>query len=491
MSSRLIFDVTTSIRWKKNLVGIVRVEAELASRAEKYWPGPVVYCYYDGATRDFYEVKRDAVRRRFDDDMMFDFPLPTGASAAGASHAAPSTPGSTGALRHSIVRKIQAWALLPPNAPTYRRWLRRLQLAALSFIARESELRAFHERQRRLDRNEPVDPQPKPDTGRPPNPHFGGAIAFAPDDVYATAGIDWEHKDINRLCELKQAVGFRYVSFCYDIIPLLFPEFCSPGYVQLIHGYFSVVVQESELIVCISKQSELDLQAYWKERRFDHVRSTWIHLGCDPRRKPKPAALPAPLEGKQFVLMVSTIEPRKNHRFAYEVWKYIVANELVPENYCLVFAGAVGGYVEGLIEEIRHCDILNGRLILLNDVNDDLLASLYQKCAFTIFPTFYEGFGLPLVESLYYNKVCIPSDRGSLREITPPFLTCLEPHDFHGWVAEIARLINEPPRLRELETRISQYTNLTTWEQSATQFYKAIAAIAAIAGPSRERSLHP
>jgi glycosyltransferase involved in cell wall biosynthesis len=466
MSGRLIFDITTAALWRSKHVGIVRAELELARRAGTAWNGPLAYSFYDQVTRQFYEFKPNVAREILNGERTADFSRPAPPAPQ------PVPPGSIG-RRRRIALTLARVAQQPTGRSIIRMLRRRLALAAMALIARERELRLAH---RLDDASGPLRSGACAADAPDPMPvFFVGPIAFGADDILVSAGLDWEHKDIRQISKLRQQFGFKYVPVCYDIVPMTMPEYCSPEYVEKLRAYFDILLADSDLIMCISDNVMQELLEHSRSRvaRTPHAAS--FHLGCDPHRQTKPRILPESLWQKNFILFVSTVEPRKNHRFAYEVWKHIVRERLVPEDYTLVFVGHVGGISSReLIAEIDRCSDLKERLLVLREVDDDLLAELYKNCKFTIFPSLYEGYGLPLVESLFYKKMCIASTGGSLPEIAPPFLGLLDPHDFQGWVNAIAELINNPSKLSEIETAIRSYDSLLSWNQSAQEFFRPI-----------------
>ena len=76
----------------------------------------------------------------------------------------------------------------------------------------------------------------------------------------------------------------------------------------------------------------------------------------------------------------------------------------------LVFAGRVGWMVADLMQQLRNAHYLDGKLVLFQDPTDGELTTLYQGAQFTLFPSFYEGWGLPVTESLAFGKPAIISN---------------------------------------------------------------------------------
>src|SRR5262249_15567171 len=114
-----------------------------------------------------------------------------------------------------------------------------------------------------------------------------------------------------------------------------------------------------------------------------------------------------------FLLFVSTIESRKNHQVLCRAYAQLVDWGVtgLPR---LVFAGGVGHGGRQVIDEIAADHRLRDRVTVLSGASDTELVALYERCLFTLFPSLYEGWGLPVSEALSAGKFCISSNQGSL-----------------------------------------------------------------------------
>src|SRR5262249_18409088 len=120
-----------------------------------------------------------------------------------------------------------------------------------------------------------------------------------------------------------------------------------------------------------------------------------------------------------FVLFVSTIEARKNHHLMFGIWQDMVSQGVdVPTLVCI---GHVRWKSEDCIVQLVESNYLNGKIMIIEDVWDRALHQLYHRCLFTVFPSHYEGWGLPVSEALAQGKICVCSDRTSLPEVAGEF----------------------------------------------------------------------
>jgi glycosyltransferase involved in cell wall biosynthesis len=129
-----------------------------------------------------------------------------------------------------------------------------------------------------------------------------------------------------------------------------------------------------------------------------------------------------------------------------------------------------------LLQQIKLNPILKDRLLVLHRVAQPLLNLLYRECLFTVYPSFEEGWGLPVAESLRHGKVCISSSRGALSEISP-LVILLDPIDVCLWRDAIQTHIANASLRADAEARIRRSFVPTTWEQSAQCFFDPILAL--------------
>jgi glycosyltransferase involved in cell wall biosynthesis len=175
----------------------------------------------------------------------------------------------------------------------------------------------------------------------------------------------------------------------------------------------------------------------------------------DPHRAQASAArefgLPAPEEGG-YVLFVSTIEPRKNLPTLLDAYRLVLDRGRISPAPALVIAGSKGWLYEKVyarIDELR----LAGRVRLPGEVQAGRLVRLYQGARVFVFPSLYEGFGLPALEALACGVPVISSTGGSLPEVVGPAGILLDPHDVEAWADAMERVLGdeaEQARLREM-----------------------------------------
>jgi glycosyltransferase involved in cell wall biosynthesis len=189
----------------------------------------------------------------------------------------------------------------------------------------------------------------------------------------------------------------------------------------------------------------------------------------------RPAGLPAP---GSYVLFVSTVEVRKNHALLFSVWRKL-EDEVragvrdaasVP---ILVFAGRVGWLVSDLLGQLENTHWLHGKVRLIPDPSDAELRALYRGCLFTAFPSWFEGWGLPVSESLAFGKPCLASCATALPEAGGDLCRYFDPGDVASAHQAIAALLDTPGALAAWEDRVRREFRPVPWSATAAAVLEA------------------
>jgi glycosyltransferase involved in cell wall biosynthesis len=134
----------------------------------------------------------------------------------------------------------------------------------------------------------------------------------------------------------------------------------------------------------------------------------------------------------------------------------------------LVFAGQGGGDTETVRIMSEDGLMWNRKLFLVESPTDGEVAWLYENCAFTIFPSLSEGWGLPITESLSYGKYCLAADNSSQPEAGQGLAFHAENMDGAAWLAEIRRLVTEPGYREAMNTRVAANYRSRSWDDVST-----------------------
>jgi glycosyltransferase involved in cell wall biosynthesis len=289
-------------------------------------------------------------------------------------------------------------------------------------------------------------------------------FAFRPDDVYISMGLDWANNDLDRLDEERRRLGFKTLLFCYDTIPIRFPHLVLGDFRPFFKDYFRRVARTADRVVAISQTSRRDFLEMLEEEGDPKPPVDVVILGTDLTGDEAQVHEPDPgLDGRPFVLYVSTIEARKNHQVLFHAWERLVEKH-GDEAPILLLVGWVGWGVDDLLGLMRTHPRLKHHIRIESHIKDGELTWLYRNCLFTVFPSLYEGWGLPVVESLALGKPCICSTAPAVVEASQGMATALDPLDLPAWVAAVERLWLDP-EARDLATRRLREFRAQTWRE--------------------------
>lgn len=464
-AGRILFDISTSMRWAGPPVGIVRVERKLALWAYSNVPD-VAFVFFDPDRQAYCEVTRD-VRQFLTGEAALDTLGLTNPALPGRRR----TDRIPAALKPALLwlaqtRRMALNRLERLRLDTPHPWLARLADRLQRWFM-SSKYRNFMVREN--------------DTRRPFVPYdiaVGARAVFSRNVTLVCAGSGWGHTNIEALGQLKSRTGFRMVLLCYDLIPLMFPHFYRDHDVELFRNYMHRALGIADRIVVNSRIVEADCRAYCAQHGITAGKIALAPLGFDVAPGGQSLAeLPAGLVAERFVLLVSTIEPRKGHRLLLNVWRRLIVDG-VPQakGFKLVIVGRVGWMVDDLLMCIRSDAKLAEHVVMIQDVDDEGLSALYRGAAFCVYPSVYEGYGLPVIEAFAHGKGVLASTGGALPELVHGLSPCLDPADQPAWYETMKLWIESPQARVPYERDIRARFRHPTWSEAAANFFASILA---------------
>ena len=190
-----------------------------------------------------------------------------------------------------------------------------------------------------------------------------------------------------------------------------------------------------------------------------------------------PGELPAGVP-ERFVLHVGTIEPRKNVATLLAAWPLLRAE--MPDAPPLVLCGKLGWQHESIEGPLARATA-EGSLLGLGYAPDEALRTLYDRAALVVCPSFYEGFGLPLVEAMAAGTPIVCSDIPVFREVAADAALFVPPDDADAWARAVAQVLSDPDRARDLEARGAARIRDFSWRRTAE---RTLAVWSDAAGPA-------
>jgi glycosyltransferase involved in cell wall biosynthesis len=297
-------------------------------------------------------------------------------------------------------------------------------------------------------------------------------------------GASWWMKDYMPLIrEAKAKYGIRYIPLIYDLIPIITPEYCDQNLVSAFSYWISSVFVHADLLAAISRCTRDDVI-----RAAEAVQP----LACDPivmtldaefgvRSAPGSPAEGLLLDGYGlragfYILVVGTLELRKNQLLIFQAWAKLVSQHGAAKIPTLVCAGKIGHGFDVSQNFIEAHPEVRDKLVVLSGLSDIELNALYAGCLFTIFSSTYEGWGLPITESLCHGKICLSADHSSLPEAGGPFVEFFESESVKSLIQHAEKLLFDTPYRAALERRIGAEFKPRSWQAVMEGLVDAISA---------------
>jgi len=283
-------------------------------------------------------------------------------------------------------------------------------------------------------------------------------------DIVVSLGAGWGFPDyMKHIAAARKRYGFRFAVLVYDLIPIENQSFVEQRHVAQFGNWLKQAIPVADVVLTISKHSRDALMQWAARIGWPLPNVAVIKLGSGVSERPipqKPAVIEVP---PRFVLFVSTIEIRKNHRLLVRVWRRLLERHGADAVPVLIFAGQIGWMVDDLLAELEASGYLGGKIMLMPHLSEAELQQAYRCCLFTVFPSFSEGWGLPVAESLVQGKFCVASNRTSIPEVGGDLIDYFDPADEDDALAKIERLVLDPAYLAAREARLKAEYRPQAW----------------------------
>lgn len=301
----------------------------------------------------------------------------------------------------------------------------------------------------------------------------GSDIEFTPGATLVSLGTSWWVTNyFLMLRQAKARYGIRYVPFIHDLVPIMVPEHCTKeltrDFINWITGAFFHA--DGCLVNSLSTAKDLGKVA----ELLGHTIPPPAVIRLDARFATDAGALfPATndelrrfFSGREpFVLFVGTIESRKNHLLAFNAWIELIRKRGEKGTPTLVCVGGQGWLTEAAMARLEASPLLQRKVKMLSRISDADLSRLYRHCLFTLYPSSYEGWGLPVTESLSNGKVALTTAISALPEAGGEFAEYFTHQSITDMIAKLERLIDDTSYRDAREAKIRDGYRARTWHE--------------------------
>jgi alpha-1,3-rhamnosyl/mannosyltransferase len=263
----------------------------------------------------------------------------------------------------------------------------------------------------------------------------------------------------------------------HDLSVLLHPQWHPVDRVIHYERHFLPALGRCDHVLAVS---EFSRQEVMRTLNLPAERVTRTYLGARPGLRPMPdtearAALARMGLPPQYLLFLGTIEPRKNLLFLLQTYCGLPAR--LRERWPLLMVGS-WGWNTADVREYMHAEARHRGVIHLGYVAEESLNVIYNGARALLYPSLYEGFGLPPVEMRACGGAVLASTAGALVETVGSRGHLLPATDRDAWRAAIMRVVEDDDWWRSLRADDDTTTGLFTWEECAAATLRAYRAVA-------------
>lgn len=320
-------------------------------------------------------------------------------------------------------------------------------------------------------------------------------VKFSKGAYLVNLGTSWWLREyFIKVRHAKKNYDIKYVPFVHDFIPIMVPEACVKNLTRDFLFWVNGVFEHADFFLCNSNYTKSDfykVAGYFEKKiedqpvviRLDgNFKSLTENLPDERIAGKKPddtQKIEAVLEKlgidkSRYVLFVSTIEPRKNHNLVFSAWLKMIRTKGLNNVPHLLCVGKDGWLNEAVYAQVLASDLLKQKVTFLSNLSDVELAYLYSNCLCTVYPSSYEGWGLPVTESLCYGKVPVVSNRTSLPEAGGGFAEYFDPEDLKDLTDKIERVLYDEEYRRERENHIREHFRPRSWQEIGDEIISAL-----------------
>jgi glycosyltransferase involved in cell wall biosynthesis len=302
--------------------------------------------------------------------------------------------------------------------------------------------------------------------------------------VLLPAGVWYEHIDVFHGLDQSGIPLFvkmgKYIVTIHDVIPLILPWAFPLRHRLVLATAFARIRRQADMVIVPSAAAAEDVVRYL---RVDRERIKVIPMGCDARFQPIGDAAPAPRLRRRYglperyILFVGTLEPRKNLKTLLQAFALLL-DEKPQDDPKLVVAGGKGWGHVGMLETTQALG-LRDHVLFTGFVDDDDLPGLYRGASLFVYPSLYEGFGLPVLEAMACGVPVITSNRSSLPEVAGDAALLVDPSQPEALAAAMASILNDGELRQALRSKGLIRAQEFTWDAVAQ---KTLAVYRAVSG---------
>lgn len=269
--------------------------------------------------------------------------------------------------------------------------------------------------------------------------------------------------------------GAKIVAHIYDIISVTHPQYCLERGVYNFMDFIGAHLQYADDIIVNAQVTVNELKRLAMALDIELPVCHVVPLGADFGENKVVSDDQVTRElrhivgGRPYILMVGTIEPRKNHKLLLDAYNV----GLKDLGYNIIFAGDMGWNMEEFAAGLKMHPDYNQRIFHLAGQNDRGIAYLYQHARFLAFCSYVEGFGLPLIEGIMRGTMVIAADIPVSREVAGDYCVWFPQDDAKALCSAVEYYHKNEDEYLKRKGMLKQF-RCTTWEQCGEMMREVI-----------------
>jgi glycosyltransferase involved in cell wall biosynthesis len=268
-------------------------------------------------------------------------------------------------------------------------------------------------------------------------------------------------------------LGAKSISFIYDLSFMLYGEHAGKKNRQIMLREAPKSARNSDSIITISQNSKDEIIKHYKidPSKISIVYPALYHDEYYPRSLKEKMAVAKKLNipGK-YILFTGTIEPRKN--IIGVIDSYMALPKKIRNNYALVLAGGKGWNDQDICKRLK--ELKDEKIIVTGYVTDKDMPALYSGASVFVFPTFYEGWGMPVVEAMACGVPVITSNNSSMPEAGGNAALFVEAKDTKDIAKKIEQVLSDEKLAKDMTKKGIAHAGKFSWQKSAKDLKKVI-----------------
>jgi glycosyltransferase involved in cell wall biosynthesis len=272
----------------------------------------------------------------------------------------------------------------------------------------------------------------------------------------------------------RQGKAKKFIVTIHDIIIKAYPYGHSEKTIREIDEQLKRVLDEADLLIADSYNTKFDLMKFYG---VQDAKIRVIYPGVCRGQACLSPTTDMSLRGAKrrsnpYILFVGTLEPRKNVQGLIKAFNYLKKNLVGDRHACplrLYIAGMKGWMYEDIFKDYENSEFKDD-IVFKGYVSDKELAELYRNASVFVYPSFYEGFGFPIVEAFSYSIPVVTSKTSSCGEIAGDSAFLINPDNYQEIGDAVSKIINNDSLRLELIRKGLNRAKEFTWQNTAREF---------------------